>query len=131
MSIVKKYYSRLNRISPRGVRGGRGRYPTQYEKLKKKLDYLGYICVGTIIERWICCGKTSCACTKNPSRRHGPYYQWTRKVGGKTEARMLSESLVRLYREGIRNHRRLDAILEQMRKISLLAFDAAKIHPKL
>lgn len=54
-----------------------------------------------------------CACHLAPDRRHGPYYQWTRKVGGRIETRMFDESLVRLYQEGIQNHRRLNAILQK------------------
>ena len=103
----------------------------RYRVLKRSVANLGHIRRGSVVRRFMPCGKPGCCCQAAPPQLHGPYYQWTRKVGGKTEARMLSESLVRLYREGIRNHRRLDAILEQMRKISLLAFDAAKIHPKL
>jgi len=43
---------------------------------------------------------------------------------------MLDESLVRLYQEGIRNHHRLDAILDKMREVSLAAFEAVKIRSK-
>lgn len=51
-------------------------------------------------------------------------------MGGKTQSRMLPESLVRLYREGIRNHRKLDRVIKQMQEISLLVFEAAKIQEK-
>ncbi len=35
------------------------------------------------------CGKPGCACKALPPRLHGPYYQWTRKVDGKTAELML------------------------------------------
>lgn len=106
------------------------RYRQEYQRLKRQLQALGYVCLGSITRRWITCGNPACACHRDPDRRHGPYYQWTRKIGGRTETRMLDESLLRLYQEGIRNHRRLDAILEKMREVSLAAFEAVKIQSK-
>lgn len=103
------------------------RYRMPYERLKAKLQRLGYVCVGSITRRWLTCGKPSCACHRHRTCRHGPYYYWTRKVAGRTESRMLDKSLVLLYKEGIRNHRNLDALVETMRKMSLSAFHAAKI----
>lgn len=106
------------------------RYRREYEHLKRQLRSVGYICLGSVTQRWLTCGTPSCACHRDPERRHGPYYQWTRKVNGRTEARMLDESLVRLYKEGIRNHQRLDAIVKKMQEVSLAAFEAAKIQAK-
>ncbi len=40
---------------------------------------------------------------------------------------MLDESLVRLYEEGIRSHHKLNALIENMRELSLLAFQAVKM----
>jgi len=106
------------------------RYRQEYARLKRHLRDIGYICLGSVCERWLTCGTPSCACHTDPQRRHGPYYQWTRKVNGRTEARMLDESLVRLYQEGIRNHQRLDAIVKKMQEVSLAAFEAAKRQAK-
>jgi len=106
------------------------RYRDRYEKLKAKLRDLGYVCLGSITRRWLTCGKSSCICHRDPSQRHGPYYHWTRKIRGRTQSRMLDERLARLYEEGIRNHRRLDAVVEKMREVSLLAFQAAKMASK-
>ena len=112
------------RTSP--TKAGLVRYRREYERLKKQLRQMGFVCLGSIAKRWLPCGKSSCVCHRDRRRRHGPYYHWTRKVDGRTESRMLPESLVRLYREGIRNHRRLDVIIKKMREVSLLAFQAAK-----
>ena len=106
------------------------RYRQEYARLKRQLRSVGYICLGSVAQRWLTCGRPACACHHDPTHRHGPYYQWTRKVNGRTESRWLDESLVRLYQEGIQNHQRLDAIVQQMQELSLQAFEAAKIHPK-
>jgi len=125
MAAVKKAQSR-NGPRPDALR----RYRQEYQRLKRQLQALGYVCLGSITRRWITCGNPACACHRDPDRRHGPYYQWTRKIGGRTQTRMLDESLVRLYQEGIRNHHRLDAILDKMREVSLAAFEAVKIRSK-
>lgn len=106
------------------------RYRREYDLLKRGLQALGYVCIGTLMCRRFACGKASCACRRAPSKRHGPYYLWTCKLSGRTRSRLLNESLARLYREGIRNHRRLDEIIDQMRRVSLQAFDAAKARLK-
>ena len=110
--------------------GSLARYQRQYRHQKDQLRRIGYICMGSLAERRLSCGKATCACHRDISKQHGPYHQWTRKVGGKTQSRMLPESLVRLYREGIRNHRKLDRVIKQMQEISLLVFEAVKIQEK-
>ena len=102
-------------------------YRRQYDRLKAKLRDLGYVCVGSITRSWLKCGKPSCVCHQDPARRHGPYYYWTRKVAGRTQSRILDAPLRRLYEDGIRNHRRLDALIERMRELSLLAFQATRM----
>ncbi len=89
-----------------------------YDRLKADVATIGYLCQGTITRRTLSCGKPSCGCRKDPARRHGPYYYWTAKVEGRTQSRMLDPTLVPLYREAIRNHRRLQAALKKMRKVS-------------
>jgi hypothetical protein len=98
--------------------------------LKAEIRNLGFICQGSITERYLTCGKPACACHKDPARRHGPYYHWTRKVRGRTQGRMLPRDVVPLYREGIRSYRRLERILDKMKDLSLSAFEAARISSK-
>jgi hypothetical protein len=121
---------------PRKLRGSRDprialkRYQREYENLKRELGRIGYICDGSIARYRVSCGRSYCGCRRDPKRRHGPYTYWTRKVRGRTDSRNLPKSLVPLYREGIRNHRRLRRTIEKMRELSLLAFDAAKSETK-
>ena len=105
-------------------------YARRYARLKAQLRALGFICLGSLRERWFTCGKPGCRCQQHPAQPHGPYYHWTRKVAGRTEGRILSAGGAPLYRQGIRNHRRLDTLLAQMREVSLLAFQAAKLREK-
>ncbi|MHB8295661.1 MAG: DUF6788 family protein [Acidimicrobiales bacterium] len=50
----------------------------------------GFALPGTLLERRTTCGKVGCRCVPDPPQPHGPFYQWTRKVGGKTVTRRLS-----------------------------------------
>jgi hypothetical protein len=64
------------------------------------------------------CGKSYCRCHADPPQLHGPYWQWTRAVKGKTVTRLLTEDQARLYLEWIANRRRLTKILAEMDKVS-------------
>lgn len=49
---------------------------------------------------------------------HGPYWQWTRKINGKTVTRRLNAREANLYTEWINNDRQLRALITQMRDIA-------------
>ena len=59
-------------------------------ELIKALSQTGWALPGTFTERYNRCGKANCRCKQDPPTLHGPYYQWTRKVDGKTVTRLLS-----------------------------------------
>ena len=82
-------------------------------------DYLvGYIAAGSITRRHTRCGNLKCRCHGDPPRMHGPYWQWTAKIEGKTVTRRLSQSEAELYQEWIANDRQLRAIITQMRQVA-------------
>jgi hypothetical protein len=45
---------------------------------------------GSLGERYLKCGKPNCACATNEQARHGPYFNLTRVVGGRTRSRRLT-----------------------------------------
>lgn len=61
-------------------------YQRRYRELAAELADLGYIAAGSITQRSTRCGTPSCRCHADPPRLHGPYWQWTAKVNGKTTA---------------------------------------------
>ena len=79
---------------------------------------IGYIAAGSVAPRYNRCGKPNCRCHGDPPRLHGPYYQWTAKVNGKTVNRRLTEDEATLYAEWIANDRRVRALLSQMREVA-------------
>ena len=64
------------------------------------------VLTGTITER-LPLRQAGCACHGDPPRRHGPYWQWTRKVQGKTVGGYLNKKEAREYQLWIDNDRRI------------------------
>lgn len=94
------------------------RYEQRYHALAAELSEIGFISPGSLVVRETSCGKPGCRCQADPPRRHGPYYQWSRAVAGKTISRRLSKGEAELYRAWIANRKRLEAIIAQMEEIS-------------
>jgi hypothetical protein len=88
-----------------------------YEAVKARIAEVGFICQGSLVERYTSCGNPNCRCAE-PDSRHGPYYQLSWKEAGKTVSRLISAEDARLYREWIANRRRLESALDEMRDLS-------------
>lgn len=91
-----------------------------YEKAQELAD-LGFLMRGSILERFSRCGSPGCACHADPPHLHGPYWQWTAKVAGKTVTRNLSGVQVQRYREWMDNAQHLDQIVAELFDISAQA----------
>ena len=65
------------------------------------------------------CGKAGCRCQADPPQLHGPYYEWTRKLKGKTVTVRATKEQARLLKRWIANARRLDKILADMQRVSV------------
>jgi Family of unknown function (DUF6788) len=98
-------------------------YQRQYRGLQVELTEIGLIRSGSLAPRYNYCGNPNCRCHGDPPQPHGPYFQWTAKVDGKTVNRRLNARQAELYREWIANDRRLHAIINQMREVAAKATD--------
>ncbi len=96
-------------------------YQRKYRALAAELAGIGFISPGSLVLRETSCGKPGCRCQGDPPRRHGPYYQWSRAVAGKTVSRRLDEREADLYRDWIANRHHLERIVTEMEKISAAA----------
>ncbi len=94
------------------------RYRQEYARLKARVREVGFICTGSLVERWMPCGKPNCACAQDPDRHHGPYFQLSWKEKGKTVSRRLSPAHAGLYRQWIANRQRLERIVQEMQRVS-------------
>ena len=94
------------------------RYEAQFRTLRAQLAALGFFCKGTLLEHRLTCGKPNCACAQHPERRHGPYFDWTYKVAGKTVGIRLSPAVATDYRAAITEWRRLRTLLARLESLS-------------
>jgi uncharacterized protein DUF6788 len=94
------------------------RYEAQFRGLRAQLADLGFFCKGTLLEHRLTCGKPNCVCAQHPERRHGPYFDWTYKVAGKTVGVRLRPDVVADYRAAIAEWRRLRTLLGRLESLS-------------
>jgi hypothetical protein len=96
-------------------------YEQRYRELAAELASIGLIHSGSVTRRYTRCQTPGCKCHAEPPQPHGPYYQWTAKINGKTVTRRLTENEAELYQEWIANDRRLRHLIQQMRQVAAKA----------
>jgi hypothetical protein len=74
---------------------------------------------GTLTVRAYPCGKAGCRCHADPPRLHGPYAEWTRKIGGKTVTRKLTPAELTEYQPLFDNAKKLRALLAELQDLTL------------
>ena len=96
---------------------------TEIKRCKSELGELWIVLQGTVTERHKSCGKMGCRCKATPPALHGPYYQWTRKVRGKTQTVRLKADDVTDYERWIAAGRRFDQIIARWRDLAAKAVE--------
>lgn len=96
-------------------------YERRYRELAAQLADIGLVSAGSVTRRYTRCTSPGCKCRADPPQPHGPYWQWTRKIDGKTVTRRLTPAEATLYREWIANDRRMRHLIEQMRNVAAKA----------
>jgi hypothetical protein len=90
----------------------------------------GLVLPGSIAERHTRCGRSNCACHADPPRRHGPYFQWTRKLANKTVGRYLSAEQRDDYQVWVDNDRRLRELLGRLEALGTQAMESDARSPR-
>ncbi len=85
------------------------------QRLKQKLMALGPMLPGSISEQWNVCGTPGCRC-KDPEKpvRHGPYYQLSFTVGGKSSSLFLGKRQLAEARRRLERYRKFKAVSTQL-----------------
>jgi hypothetical protein len=91
----------------------------EYRDLKRRIVELGWARPGSVTRRFMPCGQPTCRCMAKPPQLHGPYYQWSHKIGGKTVSLRLSEEQAKLALEWAGNYKQLKKLLRRMEQIAL------------
>ena len=104
------------------------RHRQRFALLKGELQQMEFFCKGTVLRRMMRCGKAQCACQTDPTKRHGPYFQWTYNANGKTVTIKLTPETAPIYQAAARQYRKLKAALHRLEKLSATAL---RQHAKL
>lgn len=104
----------------------------RFAELRREFESLQFFCKGTVLERKMKCGQPSCACHTDPAKRHGPYWEWTYKVQGKTVNVRLSPEAGPLYKAASFEYRKLKTLLRRLETLSRagLATSAKRVAAK-
>ena len=89
------------------------------DRIAAELAQAGFALPGTLIVRSYACGKPTCRCHADPPRLHGPYAEWTRKIGGKTVTRRLTPAELAEYQPLFDNAKKLRALLGELQDLTL------------
>jgi len=87
-------------------------------ELLSQLAGLGFCLPGSISTRGLRCGNPHCRCKADPPQLHGPYTYWTRKIGGRTVAQLLSAEQTARYQPWIANDRRLRQLVKDLETLA-------------
>jgi len=79
--------------------------PSQYQRLRQKLSGIGWIALGSLVER------------AKPGQG-GPRYQWSRRIGPKTITVALSAEQFSWLKQAISNQREAWDILMQLQQLT-------------
>jgi hypothetical protein len=94
------------------------------DRIAAELAAPGYALPGTLIVRAYACGKPNCRCHADPPRLHGPYAEWTRKIGGKTITRRLTPDELAEYEPLFDNAKKLRLLLAELQDLTLEIIEA-------
>ena len=98
-----------------------GAQAERFRQARRELLDIEYFVKGTVSKRMMKCGRPQCACHHDPSKRHGPYFEWTYKVNGKTVSVKLSAEAAPLYKAAAKQQRKLKAVLAKLERLSRTA----------
>jgi hypothetical protein len=97
------------------------KYNRRHRELAAQIAEIGIVAAGSVTRRYTRCTSVGCRCNADPPSPHGPYWQWTAKVNGKTVTKRLTAKEARLYQEWIGNDRRIRTLLDQIRTVDAKA----------
>ena len=90
-------------------------------EITAEMARIGFCLPGSLVEQMRRCSTAGCRCHSDPARLHGPYRLWTRKVGGKTVTKVLTEEQYERYRPWAENARRLHELVTELEQLSVVA----------
>jgi len=90
----------------------------QKREVLAALDGSGWFVRGSLLKVPNRCGNPRCRCKADPPALHGPYWQWSRKVAGKTVSVRLTDAQAELVRGWIANAKLVDHHLAELDEVT-------------
>jgi len=85
------------------------------QELKRKLLDLGPVLPGSISEQWNVCGTPGCRCKdSNNPEKHGPYYQLSFSIGGRSSSMFIKKEDLAEARKRVRRHQEFKKLMTDL-----------------
>jgi len=78
--VISRWHQRVSQLGK--IRGRLGGQLMRSKPMK----------VGSVVKQYIFCGKASCACHRDPKKKHGPYYYLSYKEKGRSRYKYLGKA---------------------------------------
>ena len=122
--------TKQRKFQPPSLETTLGQLEQRHRDLLHQIETVGLVLRGSIGSYRTRCGGSGCGCATDPDARHGPYFIWTRKVGGKTVTAMLHDDLAPRLQAWVANMRKLDRLVKDLQKLGLRAAQAVRKRQK-
>lgn len=97
----------------------RQRVRSRTAPIRRAIATLDHVAPGTLSVVTKKCGKPTCRCATDPAGRHGPYFEWTRRAGGRLMHHLLTEEQAEEVARAIANRREIDRLLSQWEVVTV------------
>jgi hypothetical protein len=110
--IVTPGYAPVNE-HPTMSKPNRRRLRQRTQALRREIAAMDFVSSGTLLNRTKTCGRPSCPCATDPKARHGPYFEFNRRVDGRLVHRVIPAALAPQVRQAIDNYRKIQGLLAE------------------
>ena len=90
----------------------------EFYRVRDDISSISYLKKGTLSKCYQTCGNPGCRCHRDKKYRHGPYWWWSTKEGGKTKSILVPEEMLPEVRDYIDNYRLLKSKVKKLEEIS-------------
>ena len=85
----------------------------QIAKIKSEINTLEELRRGSLSEQYNVCGTPGCKCKASPPKKHGPYYQLSFTLKGKSRTKFVNRTHVMNVKTQVKNYSRLRKLVDQ------------------
>lgn len=89
-------------------------YQKKVQQIKTKIAHLGPVLPGSLSTQWNKCGTAGCQCHVYKSKRHGPYYQLSFTIKGKSSTLFVKKEDVPEVRRRIKRYNKLKELCNEL-----------------